>query len=144
MQAAIAALDRGHTQRQRRTDQVTAIEQGDPVAIASAMLGIAAQAAKLERIESRLERMAAAAEAGRSPTGVATLAAQQLRGVEVGSRLAGVGGYAPSRTANQAPVGEKFSIIIQFSGGRREEIAIIPSPTAVEGEIVAPDGEQPD
>jgi hypothetical protein len=80
----------------------------------------------LERIESRLERMAVTAEANQSAQGVAVLSAQQLRGVETGARLAGIGGFAPARAADQAVPGQTFSVKILFSGtGQTETITTL-------------------
>jgi hypothetical protein len=90
----------------------------------AASLGLTAQIAKLERIESRLERMAVAAEAGGSPNGVAVLSAQALRGIETGAKLAGLPGFAPIKTSEVA-AGVPFSVTIQFSGG--ETVSISPA-----------------
>jgi len=125
MQAAVAALDRGRTDRQQRADKLAAIEQGDPVASVTAALGIEAQAAKLERIESRLERMAASSEAGGSATSVAALSAQQFKGIETGARLAGVGGFAPVSAAARVTADQldgKFAVNIIFSTGQTTAI----------------------
>lgn len=120
LRAAVAALDRGREIGQQRADQSAAIAQADPLAIAAA-LSLPRQVEKLVAIETRLERMAAVAEAGQSPASVATLSAQQLRGVEVGSRLAGVGSYAPQRGVDQIAAGMKFEVSIVFSDARRTE-----------------------
>jgi hypothetical protein len=114
LKIAVAALDRGRTAHRQREQQLAAIEQGDPVAIATASLGLAAQVAKLERIEGRLERMAAVAEANQSTQGVAVLSGQQLRSVEVGSRLAGTGGFAAPKAG--AVTGVPFNLTINFVG----------------------------
>ena len=58
-------------------------------ALVAAHLSLRAQVQNLAATEGRLERMAAAAEAGQSTNGVATLAAQQLRSIEVGGRHKG-------------------------------------------------------
>jgi len=47
---------------------------------------------------------------------------------ETRAKLSGVGGYAPPRSAD-IPAREKFSIVIQFSGDRSEEVAMMPSAT---------------
>lgn len=100
-----------------------------PAQFVEAFFGLKAQAEKLQRIESRLERMAALAEDNQSPNGVAQVAAQQLRGVEVGAKVAGVGGYAPVRAADQAAAGVPFQINIIFSGSR-ETISLAAMPGA--------------
>ncbi len=63
-----------------------------------------------------------------SPNAVAQVAAQQLRSVEVGAKVAGLGGYAPARAADQATVGTTFSVTIQFSDGTVERITPIDEP----------------
>jgi len=84
-----------------------------------------AQAEKLERIESRLERMAAVAEAGGSANAVSQLAGQQIRAVEVGAKLAGVGGYAPSRPAGDGAPAAPVVISFNFAGvGRMDTMTI--------------------
>jgi hypothetical protein len=60
--------------------------------------------------------MAAVAEQGGSASGVAVVAGQQLRGVEVGAKLAGVGGYAPQKAPGAAAT-STFTLIINVPGG---------------------------
>jgi hypothetical protein len=136
MAAAVAALDRGRTQRQQREQQLTAIEQGDPVAVALAAFGMPQQLDKVTQVEQRLTRMADAAEATGSAAAVAQLAGQQLRAVETGSRLAGVGGFAAAAQATVQPgTTPVFSVNIIFSNGRREEINIVEPCSRIEQEI---------
>jgi hypothetical protein len=85
-------------------------------AIAIASLGVVVQAAKLEKIETRLERMNGSAEAIGSSAGVAALSAQALRSIEVGSRLAGTGGCAAPRAVDQPGAGPTFSRLNCFPG----------------------------
>jgi hypothetical protein len=68
-----------------------------PQDIVNAALGAPRQAEKLVRIENRLERMATLAEQNGSPGQVAAIATAQLRAVETGAKLAGVGGFAPQK-----------------------------------------------
>jgi hypothetical protein len=114
LQAAAAALDKGRAIRQQRTQQLAAIGQGDPAAIVTAVLGMQAQVEKMQRIEARLERVADAAEQGGSPSGVAAIAGQQLRGVEVGARLAGIPAFVPRREDPGTPA--VFSLVINIPG----------------------------
>jgi hypothetical protein len=122
MQAAARALDRGRTDRQKREQQLAAVEKGDAVAIVAASLSYEALAAERQRVSERCERMAALAEASQSPQGVAALSAQQFRGIETGARLAGLGGYAPTRATDQAEPRQTFSVSIIFSGGKTTTI----------------------
>jgi hypothetical protein len=81
---------------------------------------------KLTSIGQRLERMACLAEASQSAPGVATLAAQQFRGIETGARLAGINGFAPARGPETMPPGSVFSVSIIFQGaGKSETINVI-------------------
>ena len=56
-----------------------------------------------------------------SPTGVATVVAQEIRSIEVGSRLAGTGGYANTRMPDQVGAGTPFSVNIIFNSIGRTE-----------------------
>ena len=124
LQDQLALVEKGATQSQERQQlaKAAAADAPSPQQFADAVLGLKAQAEKLTRIEDRLERMAAIAEQNGSPNGVATIAGQQLRGVEVGAKLAGVGGYAPQK-AQGAERGQPFVINFMFSGGRTESLA---------------------
>ena len=116
-------ISKGTPEVRERQQLAAAAASGTPstTAMVEAALGLQAQVKKLEVIEGRLERMASAAEQSGSPSGVAVLSAQALRGVEVGSRLAGVGAYAPQRTPDQAGAGASFSVQIVFAGSGRTE-----------------------
>jgi hypothetical protein len=127
MQHQLAIADKGATPRRHREDLAAAAsaDAPTPAEFVEAFFGLKAQAEKLQRIEDRLERMAALAEGNQSPNGVAQLAAQQLRSVEVGAKVAGVGGYGAQRGTE--PVGgQTFSINILFSSG--EQVSITPAP----------------
>ncbi|MBB5693528.1 hypothetical protein [Muricoccus pecuniae] len=85
----------------------------------NALFGAGASAERLLAVAERLERLAVAAEAAGSSNAVAQLAAQQLRGVEVGARLAGAGGYAPGKGPGEgASPGAQFSVNIHIGGER--------------------------
>ena len=129
MLAAVATLDRGRAERQLAADGAP-----DPVANVIASLNLAAQANKLATIESRLERMSHAAEAAGSSAGVAALSAQALRSVEVGSRLAATGGYAPQNLADPQGAARTFSIIFQFNNAPSETINVIEHRPGIEQE----------
>lgn len=110
-----------HAARER--EQVAAAAASDapsPVDVVNAALGAAAQAAKLQAIEARLERVAGVAEAAGQVAGVAAVAGQQIRAVEVGAKLSGAGGYG--RAAEGAHQGV-FSVVINLGGDHIETIA---------------------
>ena len=119
-QLAIAGKGAPAREKRRQLAAAAATDAPPPAQFVEAYFGLRAQAEKLQRIEERLERMAALAEETKSPHGVAQVAAQQLRSVEVGARVAGTGGYGAQKvsTGNGAEV---FSVNI-FLGG--ETIAI--------------------
>jgi hypothetical protein len=111
---AVISKGAGHRQERRELAAAAASDAPTPQEFVEAFFGLKAQAEKLQRIEERLERMAALAEDNQSPNGAAQVAAQQLRSVEVGARVAGVGGYAPQRV--QEPVsGQTFAVNIIFA-----------------------------
>jgi hypothetical protein len=142
VRAAVAVLDKGQTALRQREQQLAAIEQGDPVAIALAAFGMPRQLDKVAQVEQRLERMAAAAETASSSAGVAQLSAQQLRSVEVGSRLAGTGGYKPPSVGS--PMAEKATVSIEFvfQNAPKETIALTSSPV-IDGDLSDPNSETP-
>jgi hypothetical protein len=127
-QERLAIVTKGNAARRDRT-QVAAAAAADaptPAQFVEAFFGLKAQAEKLQRIEDRLERMAALAEESQSPNGVAQVAAQQLRSVEVGAKVAGIGGYGTQRAPEQGGGAEKFQIKIVFQGaGRTETISTL-------------------
>jgi hypothetical protein len=136
----LAVLDKGQTAARERRElaQAAAEDAPSPADFVKAAFGLEATARRLQRIEERLERMADRAEQVGSSSGVAALAAQQLRGVEVGARLAGAGGYATPRTLSE---GERptFSVTINLGGqtitvGAQGGYGISPPP-AVDAEL---------
>jgi len=133
-QDRLAIVSKGAAPRQERQQLAVAAATGAPTpqAFVEAFFGLKVQAEKVQWIEDRLERMAAVAEDNQSPGGVATVAAQQLRSVETGARLAGTGGYAPQK-ANGVTDGAQFIVNFTFSGGRTQTITAAiapPAPTA--------------
>jgi hypothetical protein len=104
----------------------------------AAFLSLDDIAADLRLTCDRLERQAAGAEQDGQRLAVAALSQAQIRSAETRAKL---GGHAPARTTEVPPT-ERYSIVIQFPSGLSEEIAITPSPTAIEGEMLDQDGEQ--
>jgi hypothetical protein len=111
-------------------------------ALVEATLGMRRQMEKLDAIEQRLERMAAAAETASSSAGVAQLSAQQLRSVEVGSRLAGTGGYKSPSVVS--PMAEKATVSIEFvfQNAPNETLALTGRPV-IDGDLSDPNSETP-
>jgi hypothetical protein len=82
--------------------------------------------------------LAVQAEAGKSANSVAQIAAQQLRSVEVGAKLAGAGGYAPTKApADGAKHG--FEVRIILGGEHHEVITVAADAHAAEGETIEDD-----
>jgi hypothetical protein len=100
-QAFARAAARTHEIRVQRERAIQAAENGD---LATAFLSLEQIAADLRRVQERLERTADAAEADSQRLAVASLSGQQLRAAEVRAKLAGVGGYAPMRSAMDSGV----------------------------------------
>jgi hypothetical protein len=123
VQDRLTVVSKGAAPRRERQQLALAAASGAPTPqqFVDAFFGLKAQGEKLQRIEDRLERMATLAEDSKSPGSVATVAAQQLRSVETGARLAGVGGYVPARAAGPGE-GVQFNLTIQFGDGREERI----------------------
>jgi hypothetical protein len=115
--------------------------------LVDALMGVRAQALKMKNIEERLERVAAVAEADKAPQHVAALSGQQLRAVEVGSRLGQVGGYAQPRTVGPGGgEGSKFSITIMLGDDKKVSINATPMPQdqsapEIEGEFSEASGQ---
>jgi hypothetical protein len=117
-QARLAIVAKGAEPIKER-QQLAAAAASDastPEEFVAAYFGLKAQAAKIDRIEARLERVATIAENAGSPGAVVTVAAQQLRAVETGAKLASTGGFAPPKTAPGA--GAQFSLVMHFGDGR--------------------------
>jgi hypothetical protein len=123
LQDQLAIAGKGAPARSKRTELAAAAHADAPTPqqFVEAYFGLKAQAEKLQRIEDRLERMAALAEETRAPHAVAQVAAQQLRSVEVGARVAGTGGYAAQKVAARGAA-EMFSVNIVFTNGERVSI----------------------
>jgi hypothetical protein len=121
----LAVISKGSDARQNRVElaAAAAADAPTPQQFVEAFFGLKAQSEKLQRIEDRLERMAAVAETGGSTNGVAQLAAQQLRSVEVGAKLASTGGYAPAKSIGEGNA-TAFSVNFHFSGGMTETITV--------------------
>ena len=125
-QDRLAIVSKGAAPREERRQlaEAAAADAPTPQQFVDAFFGLKAQAEKLQRIEDRLDRIAVVAEANQAPGAVATVAAQQLRAVETGSKLAGAGGFAAPKSIG-AGGGAQFNLIIQF-GDHEERISATP------------------
>jgi hypothetical protein len=141
----LAIAGKGDVARRERAQlaQAAAADAPTPGQLTAAFLSLDGIAADLRLACDRLERQAAGAELDGQRLAVAALSQAQIRSAETRAKLSGVGGYAPPRTT-ELPAREKFSIVIQFSGGRSEEITMLPTPATIDGETVVEEEQQPD
>jgi len=124
-QDRLAIVGKGPAPRKERQQLAAAAAAGAPTPqeFVDAFFGLKAQAEKLQRIEERLERMAELAEQNNSPSGVATVAAQQLRSVETGAKLGGTGGYGAQKATGAE--GVQFNLVMHF-GDHTERLTMTP------------------
>jgi hypothetical protein len=138
---AILAKDSEEKRQRQELADAAASDMPSTLALVEATLGLRHQIEKLAAIEARLERMSATAEQAGASAAVAQLASQQYRGIETGSRLAGLPGFTqPTQAAGQSSSPRVFSVNIIFSNGRREEINILkdhgPAESEADGLVV--------
>jgi hypothetical protein len=89
-------------------------------------LSMRAQIASLSEVKADLRHGATIAREAGSPAAIAQVAGQQLRHVEVSSRLGGTGGYRQTGTEGGGGPGNRWSIQFHFaSSGRTESINIV-------------------
>jgi hypothetical protein len=140
--AALLAKDAPARVEREQLAAAAASDAPTTQALIEATLGMRRQMEKLSAIEQRLERMAAAAEISNSSASVAQLSAQALRSVEVGSRLAGTGGYKSPSVVS--PVAEKATVSIEFvfQNAPKETIALTGRPV-IDGDLTDPNLETP-
>jgi hypothetical protein len=126
LQHQLALAGRGAEPQRQREKLAAAVVAGEPSTqdLVEAVLGLRSQMAKMSAIEQRLERMAAVAENQGAATVVAALAGQQLRGVEVGARLASLPAFVPQRMMGEVAPGTTFAVNILFSDGKQETISV--------------------
>jgi hypothetical protein len=127
-------LERAKLALRERKELARAASMDEPPVnvLVDALMGVRAQALKMKNIEDRLERVAAVAEADKAPQHVAAVSGQQLRAVEVGSRLAGNPNFVPrAETSGGGSGGPRFSIQIILGDGRDVSITATPTPQPV-------------
>jgi hypothetical protein len=140
----LALAGRGAEPQREREKLAAAVASTEPSTsdLVEAVLGLRSQMAKMSAIEQRLERMADIAEKQGAATAVAALAGQQLKGVEVGARLASLPSFVPQRLGGDVAPGAVFAVNIMFSDGKQETISVstpaVPR-TAIEQEDGAAD-----
>jgi hypothetical protein len=142
--AAVELPDRDTIQQQRPEEQLASIEAADLVSVADTRTAFSweAQLEKVATEEAELVRLGGAARRA-GLIGVAIQAAdKRLKAIEIGSKLAQVGGYGALGVAGQT--GERrpvFSIQMVFTNsGRTEEIHVMEHPRPIEQEADAEAG----
>jgi hypothetical protein len=123
MQDKLAIIARDTAEQRQRQELAREASSNDPSIAAQieARLGMKAQMAKLDRIEARLERMAEASEQAGSPIGVSQVSSQQLRAIETGAKLGGIGGYKPVSAIPQGAERNVVSITFEFPNAKHTE-----------------------
>jgi hypothetical protein len=137
LQNRLAIIDKERGTRQERQEreaiaQAAASDEPPVAALVEAALGTRALLKKLGSIEERLERMGSHAEAQGSPTGVAAIAGQQIRGLEFGAKLGGHPNFLPPRTIAQSGEAAQFAVNIIFNDTGKVE-SITTTSRTVEG-----------
>jgi hypothetical protein len=130
----------GEEERKRRELAKAAAAPDEPPIqqLIEARVGTRALLRKKAVIDARLERMSARAEEAGSPTGVAALAGQQLRGLEFDAKLGGHHGFVPQAALPQASERIVHSINYIFQGaGKTESFGITDRPL-IDGDKVDP------
>jgi hypothetical protein len=126
---AVLAKDSEEQRQRRELAQAASVDEPSTQELIETHLGMRAQIANLSEVKADLRHGATIAREAGSPTGIAQIAGQQLRHVEVASRLGGTGGYrAPALTAGGigGVLEPKWSIQIIFKGsGQTEAINIV-------------------
>jgi hypothetical protein len=130
MQDKLAILAKDSEEQRQRRELARAADADAPSMqeLIETHLSMRAQIAHLAEIRQDLTDGRTIAKEARSPTGIAQIAGQSLRHVEVASRLGGVGGYRPpTATAGiGGELGPRWSIEINFRGsGRTETINVV-------------------
>jgi hypothetical protein len=128
VQDQLAILTKDTNEKRQRQELAEAARAYTPTInqVIEATLGMKRQMEKLNNIEARLERMAQASEQAGSPVGVSQLSSQQLRAIETGAKLGGIGGFKPPSVIPQASDRAVWSIQMFFQeAGRTEEIGIL-------------------
>jgi hypothetical protein len=122
-QDRLTLISKGTAEQKEREQLARAAAADTPSteAIVEANLGMRAHAQLIADIRDCLRQARGQAADNGSPTGVATVVAQELRSIEVGSRLAGTGGYANTRMPDQVGAGTPFSVNIIFNSIGRTE-----------------------
>jgi hypothetical protein len=119
--ALAEAAGKGREVAEQRAQVLAAAEAGDP----SAFVALAGIVADLRKVHERLEATADAAARDNQRVAVASLSAQQLRAAEVRAKIGGVGSYGAAK-ANGPGGATPFNVVINFAGGRKEQISMIP------------------
>jgi hypothetical protein len=121
--AILEAANRGRDAADQRQQLVAKAQAGELDAV-DRFLALDQITADLRKTQERLERVADAAEQGGQNAAVAALSAQQLRAMEVRSKLGSVGGYAPPQKGGDGEA-MTFTVNFHFGGGRVETISTV-------------------
>ncbi len=106
----------------------------DPSDLVQRYFGMPAAARRLERLQRGLEGAIARAEKAGSAAAIAQLAAQMLRSIELGGRIAQIPGLVPAREGMTVPGGPGFNVTFNFHGTEPLTITGLPVIPAEGGE----------
>jgi hypothetical protein len=137
----VEALDRRLRQNkiERQAQRaVEAYDKGDSKALALASLSLTAQATKIVEVEGWVKSGVAHAMKTGALNALAPLAGTQLRAVEVGSKLAGTGGYRPPSVLPQGVEKATVSIEMIFQGAGKTESINLAGRPVIDGDKIDP------
>ena len=141
---AVVAKDRDAKRERKELAAAAASDAPSTAELVEATIGLRKQVEELSDVGAQLKRMAQKAEDAGLVVGVTQVAAQRLRSVEVGSRLAGIGGFAPGRAADQTAQREPFQVNIIFSDAPEKNTTISMLPVEQEIDADREQDDQPD
>jgi hypothetical protein len=136
--AIAAAANKGRDLADRPREVIVAAEAGDPLDY----LTVDSIVGDVRRVNERLERTADEAEKGGQRVAVASLSGQQLRAAEVRGKIAGVGGYAASKTQIGIGIGQRAfePFVLRLHLGEESQTLILAPEDAPPFEVRYEDG----
>jgi hypothetical protein len=132
---AVLAKDSEDLRQRRELAQLAASDAPSTQELIEMHLGMHAQIANLSEVKADLRYGAHIAREAGSPTGIASIAAQSLRHVEVSSKLGGTGGYRAPTVAAGGGLEHRFSIEMIFQGSGKTEVITVTAPAGGGGTV---------
>jgi hypothetical protein len=130
-QAALLARDAAEKRQRKALAQAVTADQPSTATLIETHLGARATVEKLVDIDKTLVQEIGHHVTTHNGTAVAALSGQRIRGVEVGAKIAGVGGYRPTvMEAGGAAGMNRWSIQIIMPNANRTETINVVGPIA--------------